>query len=334
MKRSSLNRTCFVFSALIIASLLVPGGLNAAGQAKARKTINFVTNSVGSGYYTVAVAQAQAVSRNSALDVVVQPTQGASIVPNIVNKGEAELGIAAADLLNTATNKNLRLVQVGHYILFAAVVGADSGIKTMADMRGKKVQRIRPGTGNTETLSAAMLEAYGLNADKDVISVRAENSSKALDDVAEGKAVATFTAMGGAKMEEFDKNMPGGSFVVPFPPDKFEYVKKVFPYMKLITVKAGSYPGVKKDTPVIGWPSVLITSASVPDDIVYTVIKTLIAQQKELEKIHRLFKEWDLANATQSDVAPFHPGAIKYYKEKGLWKDEKVKEQKAKPKKK
>ncbi len=336
MKKSNLYRFCFVFAVLLVASLFVPRGLKAAGQeSKARKTINFVTNAVGSGYYTAAVAQAQAIARNSNIDVVVQPTQGANIVPNVVNSGEAELGIAAADLIRTDINKNLRLVEVGHYILFACIVGADSGIKTMADLKGKKLQRIRPGTGNTDTLSAAMLEAFGIDPDKDVVSLRAENSTKAIDDVADGRAAGTFSGISGAKMEEFDKNVKGGSYVVPFPADKFEYVKKKFPYMKLITVKAGSQPGVKKDTPVIGWPTVLITNKSVANDTVYTIVKTLIDQQKELVKINPMFKEWALDVAAQSEAAPFHPGAIKYYTEKGVWKEAakaKVKEQKPKKK--
>ena len=255
------------------------------------------------------------------------------VVPGAVGKGDAELGMASADQVSEANNKNLRLVEVGNNILCAVITGANSGIKTMAYLKGKRLQRIRPGT-TTEVPSAGILRAIGLDPEKDVVSLRAESSSKALDDVSEGKADAAFNTLGGAKMEEFDKNIPGGSYVVPFPQDKFELVKKTFPYMKLVVVKAGSYPGVKKDTAVLAWPIVLITNASVPDNVVYTVVKTLMDQQKELEKVHQLFKEWTLAGAAQSDAAPFHTGAIKYYNEKGIWKDEKVKVKEPKPKKK
>src|SRR3989338_5577787 len=105
MKKSYLHGICFVFSLLLVASMLVPCELEAADKGgKTRKTINFVTNAVGSGYYTVAVGQAQAISRNSNLDVVVQPTQGANIVPAAVNSRDAELGIAAADLIEPTKN--------------------------------------------------------------------------------------------------------------------------------------------------------------------------------------------------------------------------------------
>ncbi|MFZ3114881.1 MAG: TAXI family TRAP transporter solute-binding subunit [Syntrophales bacterium] len=331
MKKTYLHRICFVFSALLITMMLVPCGLKAEGQGgKARKTVNLVTNAVGSGLYTVSVAQAQAISRNSNIDVILQPTQGALIVPNTVNSGEAEFGLAAADYL-TAEQKNLRAVQVGHNVLFAFVTGADSGIKTIGDLKGKKIQRIRPGGGPViEDLSAAVLQAFGIDPDKDVVSVRAESSSKALHDVIEGRAAATFTSLGGSKMEEFDKTVKGGSYVVPFPKDKFELIRKKIPWVKLEVIPAGSLPGVKTDTTVFSISAILIANASVPDDVVYTFVKTLINQQKELEKIHPYFKEWTLDRAVQSDIIPFHPGAIKYYTERGVWKLSKQK----KPKKK
>ena len=91
---------------------------------------------------------------------------------------------------------------------------------------------------------------------------------------------------------------------------------------RIVQIKAGEDPDVKNDAWILDTPIYLATHKNMSDEVVYQVLKVCLQNQQELVSIHPVFKGWTLKGSVSADAAiPYHPGAIRYYKEMGLWSD-------------
>lgn len=84
---------------------------------------------------------------------------------------------------------------------------------------------------------------------------------------------------------------------------------------------------MKPRIPILGTPTLLWTTAELNDDVAYNIVKTLIEYQEELASMHKDLKDWTLDTAVQPVLVPYHPEAIKYYREKGVWSEQMEQEQ-------
>ncbi|MDZ4247589.1 MAG: TAXI family TRAP transporter solute-binding subunit, partial [Dehalococcoidia bacterium] len=102
-------------------------------------------------------------------------------------------------------------------------------------------------------------------------------------------------------------------------------VKKIsdkYPFLTKQVLPAGTYPGQTQDVPWIGVSTMTVTRDDIPESLVYAVTKTLWEHLDEFKSMHPAAKEWAIGDVLEERTIPWHPGAIKYYKEKGLWNSE------------
>ncbi len=108
--------------------------------------------------------------------------------------------------------------------------------------------------------------------------------------------------------------------MVPFSDSERDKIIKDYPYLTKSVIPGGAYKGVDTDTNTIAVQTVMICRTDIPDDVVYKLVKAVFEHKDELNEIHPSFKETTLENATPV-IIPVHPGAVKYYKEKGVYKE-------------
>ena len=311
-----------IMSAMVTVALM---GLTVSGHtAPGGKTINYVTNPAGMGNYTVAVAQGQLISKRSGgLQVIVQPSQGPRVIPYLLESGDGQLGILSSSGTNWAyigigeydkPYKFLRVLQAGNDNYFGIVTLQRNGIKIIPDLKGKRVNYSVTSL-LTELVMETQLEAYGLSRDKDITPLKTENNSASIEHLGQGRSDAAACGLGGSKMAEVSSKSK--IVVLPFAPEKISFVQKKL--AMFATISPDNLSGVDPGIPVIATPNLLITRADLSDDIAYLVVKTLIENYNELKTINKVMADWKPEVAVRELTVPYHPGAIKYYKEKGFW---------------
>ena len=247
-----------------------------------------------------------------------------------IRDGRADLAFTLADTLADAAGGrgafDGRAVPVASLAVLYAnythlVTLSSSGIRSLADLRGKVVSSGSPGSG-TEVIAVRMLRAAGLDADRDVTrqGLGVSESAGALED---GKIAAFFWSGGlpTAAVQDLSHTPGIAIALVPtadvLPQLQRDYGDLYFP----LEVPASAYRGVGAAVPVAGVANVLVVSSSLPEPLAYDITRLLFEKQAELAAIHPEARHLTLARAATASPAPFHPGAIRFYREKGVWKE-------------
>jgi hypothetical protein len=214
---------------------------------------------------------------------------------------------------------SLRVLQSGNDILMGFLTRADTGIKSIEELKGKKVTYQIPGATLMTKLGMVQLQAFGLDPRKDVIPLKAEFTTVALTNLMEKRTDAIMAALSGSKMAEAETKT--GLRVLPFPESKVPFLQQSLPVLFGTKTPAGM-PGVAPGIPVVANANITIATKEMDDETAYIIVKTLLENYKELLPIHTDFGGWTPERAVRDLSMPYHPGAIKYYKEKGLWTNE------------
>jgi hypothetical protein len=310
------------------AFLFLLAALCGAAQAQ---TLGIGTAPQGSIGYNMGSAIARALQEGEKIQSRVQPYSGSSAVFPLVNGGEMDLTVGNVLEAQEAANgegpyagrkqANLRIVAVIFPIQVGFFVRKDSPIKSIADLKGKRVTYGYTAQVTIKRVIDAILANGGLDH-SDVRTALVPNIIRGADDFAEGKADAAFFAIGAAKVAEVDKSA-GGIRFLPFSDDPraVERMRKHFQYAYVTEVQPGpAYAGVVGPTKLMSYDYVVLAGAHVKDDVVYRVAKTLHEQKPKLVESLRAFQAFDVQKMHKPMPAPFHPGALKFYKERGLAK--------------
>ncbi|HYX25206.1 MAG TPA: TAXI family TRAP transporter solute-binding subunit, partial [Thermoanaerobaculia bacterium] len=195
------------------------------------------------------------------------------------------------------------------------VATAESGIKTLADLKGKSLSVGAPKSG-TELNSRAILAAAGLSY-KDLGKVEYLPFAESVDLMKNRQLNATLQSAGLGVASLKDLSTSSEITVVSVPK---EVVDKIGPPFVAVTIPANTYTGQDKDVPTAAVVNYLVTSSAVSDDLAYQMTKLIFESLPELANSHVAGKEIKLETAAAGSPVPLHPGAIRYYKEKGLIK--------------
>jgi TRAP transporter TAXI family solute receptor len=218
--------------------------------------------------------------------------------------------------------KDLRVALTVFPFAVGVMVQKDSPIKKVADLKGKKFATGWQGFKQGIPLTDGVLATAGLSL-KDVDPVPATNLLRAADDFKAGKTVGAMFAIGAPKVAEIDAAIGGVRFLsLDNSPEALARMQKVRPeYHIALRQPSPVLPGVIGPTYLMEYYIVVMTGAQVPDDVVYKAVKTLAANKAELIKGHPSYNAFDPANmAVPHPGMTYHPGAIKFYKEAGVWK--------------
>jgi uncharacterized protein len=307
-----------------VGTALVLFALAGAAPATAQ-TYGIATMQPGTLNHTTGSAIAKVLKEKANLNVLVQPTAGETTLIPMVGRAEAEMGIAnIAEVVNvtkggTAAGQqpDLRLIGSIHALRVAFFVRKDGDLKTMADLKGKRVTAGYSAMRTIDTIVHAMLGAGGLTIN-DVKPVPVPNVLRGADDFLGGTADTFMFAFGAAKVREVDATV-GGVRALEIPDAGMEASRKIFPYGYLTEVSPGPvFVGVPQKMKVYAYDNMLFTNAKVKDDIVYKIVETLESNKADLVAVQPALKDFSAAELYKQYDIPYHDGALKYFKEKGL----------------
>jgi TRAP transporter TAXI family solute receptor len=306
--------------ALTVLAAGLAGLALASGPAAAQKPYGFATLPPGTLNYTTSSAVAKVLKEKAGINILVQPTAGDTAIIPMVNRNEADIGIS--NVIEVAhgfhgPQKDLRLVAAVHAYRTPFFVRKDSKMYTIADLKGKRVELGYSAMRTIDTVGRAQLATAGLT-DKDIKVVLVPNVVRGADDFVSGASDMFNFAFGAPKVREVDATV-GGIRVLTIDEKGMPAARKILPYGYLTTVKPGPiFTGVEKPMKVYSFDAVIFSSAKESDDFVYKLLQAMDKYKADIVAIQPVLREFTLATAYKAYDIPYHPGAIKYYKEHNI----------------
>ncbi|MFL5070892.1 MAG: TAXI family TRAP transporter solute-binding subunit [Xanthobacteraceae bacterium] len=300
-----------------LAGLCLALATVALGAAPARaQTYGLATMQPGTLNHTTGSAIAKVLKEKASMNALVQPTAGESVIIPLVGRGEAELGIANALEVSVATEgarlPELRLIGALHPLPTAYFVRKDTSMRTVADLRGKKVVYGFSAQRVLDIVMRAMLATGGLT-EKDISPVLVPNVIRGADDFVAGAADMFYFAFGAPKVREVDATV-GGIRAIEIPESGMDAARKLYPDGYLAPAAPGPlYIGVEKPMGVYTWDNMLFTHAKVKDDVVYKMIDTMAKNQDDLVAVQPALRTFSPQALYKKYNVPYHPGALKYF---------------------
>jgi uncharacterized protein len=286
-----------------------------AGSAAAQ-TYGLATMPPGTLSHTTASAIAKVLKEKGGLNVLVQPTAGESTLIPLVARGESDIGIANIFEMEAAkkANPDLRLIGSLHALRGAFWVRKDSTMKTMADLKGKRVVMGFSAMRTIDPMIKAILATGGLT-EADVKPVLVPNVVRGAEDFASGAADMFFFAFGAPKVREVDATV-GGIRVLEIPESGMAAAKKIVPEGYLSPAAPNPFfVGVEKPMGVYTWDNMLFTNAKVKDEVIAKIIDTLENNKADLIAVQPALRDFSANKLYKAYDLPYHPGALKYFKD-------------------
>jgi hypothetical protein len=329
MKLFRVSMCTVALAAAFVGSATLPQ----AASAQQQKFITIGTGGVTGVYYPAGGAICRLVNRDRAkhgLRCSVESTGGSVANVNLLKSGEIEFGVAQSDVQYNATKGlaqfqkdgafgDLRAVFALHPEPFTVVARKEANITKFEDFKGKRFNVGNPGSGTLASMNELLgamgwkMSDFGLASE-----LRPDEHGSALCD---GKIDGFFYAVGHPSANIQDPTTICAAKLVPLTGPAVEKLVKEKPYYAVATIPGGLYPNNPQPTTTYGVQATIVTSAKVPADVVYTVVKTVFENLDEFKKLHPALGHLKPEDMVKSGLsAPLHEGAQKYFKEKGLIK--------------
>ena len=299
------------------------------------------THPQGSAYNSTSAGIAKVLSTKSSIKASIKPYAGTNAFFPLVDDGQIDMGLSSApDLVwgikgefgYKNAHKNIRTLVIGNYPpTNGLIVREDSGISKTADLKGKRIASGYAGNQVAQSLVELHLKSVGLTWD-DVEAVPVASPTAGLEALRDGRvdaamgsspltaaAIETDAAVGGLKVlniadvspEDFDN----------FPEEVAAEIAEGIPGTRPFVYQGGGF--VEEPVIIFEYPVILNASTNMSDETAYEIVKTLFENYEELHPVFSWLKEWsDKSMFEEKPPAPYHPGAIKYFKEKGLWTED------------
>ncbi|TEA77117.1 TAXI family TRAP transporter solute-binding subunit [Allopusillimonas ginsengisoli] len=313
-------------AAAMVAAVAAP--LPAAAQ---QKFVSIGTGGVTGVYYAAGGAICRLVNKDRSSHGIrcsVESTGGSVFNINTIKAGELDLGVVQSDVGFNAYNgegqfkdagkfDKLRSVFSIHPEPFTVVSRKEANIKSFDDFKGKRFNVGNPGSGTRASMDL-LLQARG--EDYSFFSLASElkpdEHGSALCD---GKIDGFFYAVGHPSANIQDPTTTCGAQLVSLTGPAVDKLVEQYPYYAKATIPAGLYPNNPQDTETYGVLATFVTSADVPEETVYTLVKAVFENFEDFKKLHPAFGHLEPKDMVSNGLsAPLHPGAEKYFKEKGL----------------
>jgi TRAP transporter TAXI family solute receptor len=315
---------------LAAAAALALGTLAAIPAAQAQQRfVTIGTGGVTGVYYAAGGAICRLVNKDRAKHGIrcsVESTGGSVFNVNTIRAGELDLGFSQSDVQFNATKGqgqfkdgafgDLRAVFSVHPEPFTLLTRKEAGIRSFADLKGKRVNVGNPGSGTRASMDE-LLGALGWTM-KDfslASELKADEHGPALCD---GKIDAFFYGVGHPSANIQDPTTTCGAKLASIGGPAVDKLVADRPYYAKVTIPAGLYPNNPEAAQTYGVLGTVVASAKTPPETVYQVVKAVFDNFDEFRKLHPA-----LANLTPEAMvkdglsAPLHDGAVRYYKEKG-----------------
>ncbi|MFE8071928.1 TAXI family TRAP transporter solute-binding subunit [Marinobacteraceae bacterium S3BR75-40.1] len=323
----ALKKTLTTF---VVAASVGLGSLGASAAPKEQQFITIGTGGVTGVYYPAGGAICRLVNKNRSdhgIRCSVESTGGSVYNLNAIRQDELDFGVAQSDwqyhayngtskFSDAGPNKKLRAVFSLHPEPFTVVARKDANVKNFKDLEGKRVNVGNPGSGQRAT-AEVLLEAMGWSMDKFAAAqeLKASEHSQALCD---NKIDAFFYTVGHPSGSIKEATTSCDVNLVNVDNDAVHKLVKENPYYRMTTIPGDLY-GLKDDATTFGVAATFVTSSDVPEDVVYTLVKSVFENFDSFRRLHPAFEHLKKEEMVKDALsAPLHAGAKKYYKEVGL----------------
>lgn len=324
-----------IFTAIVVFAIgLAASGFDPREFARSHggtMRLSIATGNTGGVYYPYGGGLARVISQSvPRVDATAEVTAASVDNLKLIQLGKADIAFVLTDTLDDAiagrgpfakmpVKARTLAVLYPNYTQVATVEG--KGINRLADLRGRVVSTGSPGSG-TEVIAFRVLRAAGIDPNKD-IRRQGLTVNASVDALKDGKIDAFFWSGGLPTASLLDLASTVGITAKLLSNDEvLPKLREQFTpglYFRLVIPK-GTYPGVNYDSGSVGVANALVVKDTMSDELAYELTKVLFDRQPDLAAIHPEAKKLTLDTAVHGSPAPFHPGAIRYYEERGAWK--------------
>ncbi|GEO84113.1 MULTISPECIES: TAXI family TRAP transporter solute-binding subunit [Alphaproteobacteria] len=311
--------------ATILASTLVLSTTLGATSAKASEFINVLTGGTSGVYYPLGAALSKIYGEKiEGVRTQVQATKASVENLNLLQQGKGEIGFALGDSVKLAWEGNadagfkapldkLRGIAAIYPNYIQIVAAKETGITNLADLKGKSLS-VGAAKSGTELNARAIFAAAGMSYE-DLTKTEYLPFAESVELMKNRQLDATLQSAGLGVSSIKDLATSVAIQVVAVPEDVV--TKLGAPYIPA-TIPAGTYQGQDADVPTVAVVNFLITHSDVSDETAYQMTKQLFENLPEMEAAHKAAAQIKLENALKGMPVPLHPGAERYYKEKGM----------------
>lgn len=310
------------------AAMLVLALPPSAGQAQ-QKFITIGTGGVTGVYYAVGGAVCRLMNKDRAKTGIrcsVESTGGSVFNVNAIKSGELDFGMTQSDVQYNAVkglqqfkdkiDPELRAVYAVHPEPFTVLARKEASIGKFEDLKGKRFNVGNPGSGTRASMEQLLEELKWTTKDFALAAeLKADEQGPALCD---NKIDGFYYGVGHPSAAIQDPTTTCGAKLVGLTGAAIDALLQKFPYYSVATIPGGMYANNPLPTATYGVMATLVVSAKQPDEVVYNLVKATFDNFDEFKKLHPAFANLDPQQMIKAGLsAPLHPGAAKYYKEKG-----------------
>ena len=299
------------------------------------RSVTVASNPPGTVFYALASGLAKVASEGAPFQMVVQPYSGTSTFIPLLNTGEIDFGVNnAVDMALSYQGPerlkiggrnpflhtpNVRVLMRGSVLLTALLVRKDSPIKTIQDIRGKRLTGEYPAQLANWYNLFGFLSGAGMKwEDVKIVPVPAVNEG--VDALVQGRADVSLSAVDAAKVKEADAAVGVRHISLDCSPEGEKRLREAVPGYYPHWLKRGQATAIVEDTCVNAYDIYLTGHKAAAERLVNTVVKNIWDNVDKLPPLHPGFKEWTRQRAVSPDVTiPYHPAAVQFYKERGVW---------------
>ena len=309
-----------------LSALLICAGLLLSGCSNAKKDYILATGGTGGTYYPFGGAIANIWNTKiENMNVTAQATGASAENLRLINKGEAEYAIVQNDVMDYAYNgtdlfegeklENIMTIGTLYPEVVQIAVSKDSGIKSVADFKGKRISVGDAGSG-VEFNAKQIMEGYGLTFD----DIKKSNLSfkESAEGIQNGTLDGCFITAGVPNAALQELAFTAGLTLVPVDGETAKKICEKYGYYTQTIIPGGTYKGTDSDTQALAIKATLAVSAKLDEEIVYEMTKALFENLSDLATAHAKGKEVSAQSAVTGVSVPFHPGAKRYFSELGL----------------
>ena len=316
-----------IFTCLTAIIMAVSITVIAPGNAGAIKFLSFGTGSPAGTYYFLGAGFASIINKNvPGVRVTAESTAASTENARYLVRGKMDMGLACmgtmADLKKQGMDVDkVRLVAVGHTSDTHWIVRKDSPIKSCSDFKGKVIGVGPAGSATLNIYSKKHLAAgWGITLEdiKPKYIAFHEITRGIRDNTIDAGIIAAGYPI--AAIMELARDIP--IRLLETDPAALKKLQAKYPNVTAFVIPAGAYNGIDKDVHTYTLPQMWLCRTDLPEDLVYKILKAVYDNSEDRNAIHPMAKKYTIENAfrgSKSVPVGYHPGAIKYYKEKGIW---------------
>ena len=310
-------------------ALLIAGTAAFAQKANWPKTLTLGTASVGGTFFVYGQVWASLVNEKLGTQISTQQTQGPNQNIILTDSRQLDLGMTTMGVALQAWNgqgawtqgkkfQNIRAMFPMYDTPFHFVALKKSGIDAVKEINGKRAG-VGPRAGTCGTYFPMMFKTLGINA-----TVRNGQASDMAANLQDG-LIDVFPFCAGIPIAAYSElETTNDVTFFTFTADEIKKLKAAMPELSDSTIPKGTYKNLTEDHKTVGVYNFAIAHKDLPEDLVYGIVKTVLENNEQMVKGHAAAKETLLKNWDRNTFLPFHPGAVRYYKEKGISIPEKL----------